>query len=232
MYRVNRIALSFSGTEDVALVDMVIRLRPDTRVFTLDTGRLFPETCEYIERVRNHYNLALEIYTPDHRAVEKLVGEKGYFSFYRDGHTECCGVRKVEPLQRALKTVDAWITGQRRDQSPGTRFSLPPVEIDPTFQGVSGTLLKFNPLTLWTSAQVFRYLDERRIPVHPFHHDLINAGGDYRLLRRPAYVSLGCQPCTTVLLPGEHERNARWRWEELDKKECGLHAGNPAVSSV
>jgi phosphoadenosine phosphosulfate reductase len=225
-YPRDRIALSFSGAEDVALVDMAVRLRPDLRVFTLDTGRLPPETYEFLDRVRSHYGIPIEVYTPDTGAVQRLVSDKGFFSFYRDGHEECCGLRKVEPLRRALRTVDAWITGQRRDQSPGTRSGIPVVQIDPTFQDIRPDLVKFNPLALWSSAQVFAYLIDHRVPVNPLHQPLVNAGGDYRRLVAPAYVSLGCQPCTTLLLPGEHERAARWRWEALTKKECGLHLGN------
>lgn len=220
------IAISFSGAEDIALVDMASRLRSDVRVFTLDTGRLFPETYAFFEAARAHYGLAIEVYCPDTQAVETLVQTKGFFSFFRDGHGECCQIRKVEPLRRALASVSAWITGQRRDQSPDTRTEIPVVQIDPTFQGDAGPLVKFNPLASWTSAEVFGYLTRHKTPLHPLHQRLVQNGGDYRTLTAPCYVSLGCQPCTSLLNPGEHERAARWRWEASDKKECGLHLRN------
>src|SRR6516225_828374 len=115
------IAVSFSGAEDEVLIDMAVKLKERIRVFTLDTGRLHAETYQFLERVRERYQLDLELLFPRPDAVECLVREKGFFSFYRDGHTECCRIRKVEPLQRALARLEAWVTGQRRDQSPGTR---------------------------------------------------------------------------------------------------------------
>lgn len=225
-YDRGHIAISFSGAEDVVLIDMAIRIDPHVRVFTLDTGRLHTETYEFLERVREHYRIPIEIYFPQVEAVQQFVAQKGLFSFYRDGHKECCDIRKVEPLKRALRTVDAWVTGQRQDQSPGTRAQVPVIQVDPTFRSEQGTLIKFNPLAQWTSCQVFDYIRTHRVPVNELHRSLVNVGGDYRALAVPAYVSIGCQPCTTVLLPGEHERAARWRWEESTKKECGLHAGN------
>src|SRR6516164_2150464 len=115
------IAISFSGAEDVVLIDMAAKLGKRVRVFTLDTGRLHAETYQFLEQVRERYEMDLEVLFPRPEAVERLVREKGLFSFYRDGHTECCRIRKVEPLQRALASLEAWVTGQRRDQSPGTR---------------------------------------------------------------------------------------------------------------
>ena len=122
------LAISFSGAEDVVLVDMAAKVGGTFRVFSLDTGRLHAETYQFLDKVRAHYGIPVEVFFPQPEAVEKLVREKGLFSFYRDGHKECCGVRKVEPLVRALKPLKAWITGQRRDQSPGTRAEVP-VEI-------------------------------------------------------------------------------------------------------
>ncbi|TAN46392.1 MAG: phosphoadenosine phosphosulfate reductase, partial [Candidatus Methanoperedens sp.] len=112
------IAISFSGAEDVVLIDMAKRTGTNFRVFSLDTGRLHPETYQFIEEVRKVYNINIEVFFANRDATEKLVKEKGLFSFYKDGHKECCDVRKVDPLKRALSTVDAWITGQRKDQSP------------------------------------------------------------------------------------------------------------------
>lgn len=206
-----RIAISFSGAEDVALVDMAVRIDPGVKVFTLDTGRLHPETYRFIERVREHYQLRLEIMTPDSLALSRLVNEKGLFSFYRDGHQECCGIRKVEPLRRQLAALDAWITGQRRDQSP-TRAVLHEVEIDQAFSTPDKTLYKFNPLAGWSRTQVWDYISAFEVP--------------YNELHLKGYLSIGCEPCTRPVLPSQHEREGRWWWEDAVKKECGLHAGN------
>ncbi len=204
------IAISFSGAEDVVLIDMAKKIGKPFRVFTLDTGRLHPETYQFIEEVRNTYNINIEVFFANRDATEKLVKEKGLFSFYKDGHKECCDVRKVDPLKRALNTVDAWITGQRKDQSPGTRAAVPVIQKDPTFG--TGNLIKFNPLANWTSKQVWDYIRENNVP--------------YNKLHDRGYVSIGCEPCTKPILPGQHEREGRWWWEDATKKECGLHAGN------
>jgi phosphoadenosine phosphosulfate reductase len=210
----DRIALSFSGAEDVALVDMAVRIDPEVQVFSLDTARLHPETYRFLEQVRNHYKLNLELLVPDPLAVEKLVREKGLFSFYKDGHKECCGIRKVLPLRRRLATLDAWITGQRRDQSPGTRAAVPVIENDAAFSTEQHPIVKFNPLSNWTSAQVWQYIRENGVPQNELHSR--------------GYISIGCEPCTRPVLPNEHERAGRWWWEEETIKECGLHSGNVA----
>ena len=211
-----RLAISFSGAEDVALIDMAAKIGGEFRVFTLDTGRLHVETYQFIEKVREHYGINIEAFFPQPEAVEKLVREKGLFSFYRDGHKECCGIRKVEPLRRALATLDAWVTGQRRDQSPGTRAQVPVIQADPTFQSNGHPLIKFNPLANWTSKQVWDYIRENNVPFNPLHER--------------GFVSIGCEPCTRAILPGQHEREGRWWWEEETQKECGLHAGNTQAS--
>lgn len=208
----DRIAVSFSGAEDVVLIDMAVKIRPDVDIFTLDTGRLHPETYEFIEKVRQHYGIRIDIRTPEQQALQDFVNEKGLFSFYEDGHQECCGVRKIAPLKAKLATLDAWITGQRRDQSPGTRADVPLVEQDTAFSGVSGPLTKFNPLALWSSAQVWEYIRVFDVP--------------YNSLHERGFVSIGCQPCTRPVLPNQHEREGRWWWEGAGHKECGLHAGN------
>jgi phosphoadenosine phosphosulfate reductase len=195
----------------VALVDMAARIKPGLQVITLDTGRLHPETYRFIEEVREKYPIALDILSPDPARLEPLVREKGLFSFYRDGHTECCGIRKVEPLRRRLATLQAWITGQRRDQNP-TRQDLAEVERDAAFSTPEHPLIKFNPLINWTSAQVWDYIEAYQVPVNELH--------------RRGYVSIGCEPCTRAILPHQHERAGRWWWENSAKKECGLHAGN------
>ena len=127
------IGISFSGAEDVVLIDMAVKLGAPFTVFSLDTGRLHPETYQFIEKVRTHYGITIETVLPQADAVQQLVKTKGLFSFYQDGHTECCGIRKVEPLTRALAPLSAWITGQRKDQSPGTRAEVPVVQLDRTF---------------------------------------------------------------------------------------------------
>ena len=157
----SNIAISFSGAEDVVLIDMAKRTGKDFRVFSLDTGRLHPETYQFIEEVRTKYNVNIEIFFAIRDATEKLVKEKGLFSFYNDGHKECCDVRKVDPLKRALNTVDAWITGQRKDQSPGTRSAVPVIQKDPTFG--TGNLIKFNPIANWSSKQVWDYIRENDV---------------------------------------------------------------------
>ncbi|MDN5309711.1 MAG: phosphoadenosine phosphosulfate reductase [Methanolobus sp.] len=204
------ITIAFSGAEDVVLVDMASRIREDVSVFSIDTGRLHPETYRFFDVVREHYKIPLETFFADREKTEELVLRKGMFSFYKDGHGECCSVRKVGPLRRSLSTRDAWITGQRKDQSPNTRAEIPVMELDPVFG--NGTLVKFNPLANWSSRQVWDYIMDKEVP--------------YNELHAKGYVSIGCEPCTRPVLPGQHEREGRWWWEESTKKECGLHSGN------
>lgn len=206
------VALSFSGAEDVVLIDMAVKIGQPFRVFTLDTGRLHPETYRFIDRVQHHFDLEIQTFFPQAAAVERLVSAKGLFSFYKDGHKECCGIRKVEPLMRALTPHRAWVTGQRQDQSPGTRAEVPVVQIDRTFGTADRPLVKFNPLSRWTSQQVWAYLRDYDVP--------------YSELHDRGFISIGCEPCTRPTNPGQHERAGRWWWEEETKKECGLHAGN------
>lgn len=213
----DNIAISFSGAEDVVLIDMAVRIRPDVKVFSLDTARLHAETYRFIEQVRQHYNIELEVMFPDAAEIEDLVRKKGLYSFYRDGHQECCGIRKVMPLKRKLATLDAWITGQRKDQSPGTRVSVPVIQNDKAFGNPDHPLVKFNPLSNWSSAQVWDYIRSNDVPFNELH----NKG----------YVSIGCEPCTRPILPGQHEREGRWWWEEATMKECGLHSSNIKSSS-
>ena len=214
--RCNRLTISFSGAEDVVLVDLAAReaskLGKTFDVFSLDTGRLHPETLEFIQRVREHYDVPIATYSPQADAVETLVREKGLFSFRTDGHQECCGIRKVEPLGRALANVDAYITGQRKDQSPGTRADIPVVQLDSGFDRQDNPLIKFNPLANWTSAQVWQHIMAYNVPYNPLHDH--------------GFKSIGCAPCTRATHPGEHERAGRWWWEEATQKECGLHAIN------
>ncbi|MDD1621936.1 MAG: phosphoadenylyl-sulfate reductase [Methylococcaceae bacterium] len=208
----DNIAISFSGAEDVVLIDMALQIRKDIQVFSLDTGRLHPETYRFIEQVRKHYGIAIELLTPDREVLDAFVKEKGLFSFYEEGHQQCCGIRKVEPLRRKLATLDAWITGQRKDQSLDTRADIPEVQLDTAFSTPDKPLIKFNPLLNWTSAQVWDYIEAYQVPFNELH--------------KHGYISIGCEPCTRPVLPNQHERAGRWWWEDGAKKECGLHAGN------
>ena len=206
------IAISFSGAEDVVLIDLALAIRKDILIFCLDTGRLHPETYRFIEQVRKHYGIDIDILSPNRELLDTFVKDKGLFSFYEDGHSECCGIRKVEPLRRKLATVDAWITGQRKDQSVDTRQDIPEVQQDSAFSTPSHTLIKFNPLLNWSSAQVWDYIEAYQVPFNPLHQQ--------------GFVSIGCEPCTRAILPNQHERVGRWWWEDSTKKECGLHSGN------
>src|SRR3990172_8984174 len=157
------------GAEDVVLIDMAAKVGGKFRIFSLDTARLHPETYQFLDKVRDHYKIPTEVFFPKPEAVEKLVREKGLFSFYRDGHKECCDIRKVEPLRRALSKLNAWVTGQRRDQSPGTRAQVPVIQADPTFSSNGNQLVKFNPLANWSSKQVWSYIRENNVPYNSLH---------------------------------------------------------------
>ena len=176
----DNIAISFSGAEDVVLIDMAVNIRKDIQVFCLDTGRLHPETYRFIEKVRKHYQIDIEILSPDRILLDSLVKKKGLFSFYVDGHQECCGDRKVDSLKRKLTHLDAWITGQRKDQSPDTRQSIPEVQIDTEFAKARHSLIKFNPLLNWNRTQVWDFIHAYQIP--------------YNELHEKGYSSIGCEP--------------------------------------
>jgi len=206
------ITLSFSGAEDVVLIDMASKITNNLQVFSIDTGRLHSETYQFLEQVRRRYNIDLEILFPDSKQVEQLVKEKGFFSFYEDNHKECCGIRKVRPLRRKLATVDAWITGQRKDQSPDTRSNIPVIQLDTAFSTEDHKIVKFNPLANWTSEQVWKYIRHFDVPYNPLHEK--------------GFFSIGCEPCTKAVLPNQHEREGRWWWENSADKECGFHKDN------
>ncbi|MFZ2725451.1 MAG: phosphoadenylyl-sulfate reductase [Methylococcaceae bacterium] len=208
----DNIAISFSGAEDVVLIDLALSIRKDISVFCLDTGRLHPQTYRYIEKVRKHYAIEIELLTPDRDLLDNFVKQKGLFSFYEDGHSECCAIRKVEPLKRKLAQVDAWITGQRKDQSVETRQDIPEVQLDTAFSTETKSLIKFNPLLNWSSAQVWDHIQAYAVPYNELHEQ--------------GFISIGCEPCTRTVLPNQHERAGRWWWEDSTKKECGLHSGN------
>ncbi|WP_243370014.1 phosphoadenylyl-sulfate reductase [Geotalea sp. SG265] len=199
------LACSFS-VEDVVIIDMAKALELPLRVFALDTGRLHEETYEVADALTERYRTKIDWYYPRHEAVEQLLREKGTFSFREslENRHECCHIRKVEPLGRALKGLDGWITGLRREQSM-TRTGLAPIETDTT----NGGIIKVNPLLEWTEEQVWSYAKFRRIPTNRLHSQ--------------GYPSIGCAPCTRPVAPGEHPRAGRWWWENPEHKECGLH---------
>lgn len=206
------IVISFSGAEDIVLIDMASKIKKDFQVFSIDTGRLHPETYQLLDKVREHYQITLEVIFPDSCEVEALVRDKGLFSFYKDGHKECCGIRKVRPLRRQLATLDAWITGQRQDQNPSTRANIPVIQVDSAFSTKEHMLIKFNPLANWSSAQVWQYIRSHNVPFNALH--------------TKGFISIGCEPCTRPVLPNQHEREGRWWWEEAIEKECGFHETN------
>ena len=205
-----KVALASSfGAEDVVLIDMLSRLDPAARVFTLDTLRLHTETYDVIDRLRQRYKLDIETYHPDLQAVDEMVRVNGYNLFYRGmaNRKLCCGIRKVEPLQRALGGLDAWITGLRRDQAD-TRTETDKVEIDE----VHDSMIKLNPLADWSSEEVWAYIHEHNVP--------------YNTLHDHGFPSIGCAPCTRAIAPGEDPRAGRWWWEQDPSgKECGIHIG-------
>ncbi|MGE0638217.1 MAG: phosphoadenylyl-sulfate reductase [Bacteroidia bacterium] len=192
------------GQEDQVLTDLIFKNNLAAEVFTLDTGRLFNETYETFHRTLKRYKKEIKTYFPDKTKTEELLTKKGPFSFYDsvDNRKECCHIRKVEPLQRALKGKEIWITGLRSAQSAG-RENLPLFQWDETYQ-----LIKYNPLTDWSLEQVVEYLHQNNVPYNPLHDK--------------GFASIGCAPCTRAIEPGEDIRAGRWWWED-SKKECGLH---------
>ncbi|MBI4362505.1 MAG: phosphoadenylyl-sulfate reductase [Euryarchaeota archaeon] len=208
-----RVALASSfGAEDVVVIDLMTRQDPRARVFTLDTGRLPQETYDVMDAIRGRYGIPIEVYSPQTGAVEKMVREHGMNLFYQsvEFRKMCCGVRKVEPLNRALAGLDAWMTGLRRDQAV-TRTGVRKVEVD----GDHGGILKINPIADWTSDRVWDHIRKHGIP--------------YNRLHDRGYPSIGCAPCTRAVKPGEDPRAGRWWWEQdPTSKECGLHTSPPA----
>jgi phosphoadenosine phosphosulfate reductase len=205
----DRVALASSfSLEDAVLTDMMAKIRPDVRIFALDTGRLNPETYECAEAIRNKYGIRIDWHFPRHESVEQLERQKGLFSFREnvDNRKECCHIRKVEPLSRALAGLDAWVTGLRREQSV-TRTDLEVLETD----AAHGGIVKINPLVSWSLDDVWEYARLNKIP--------------YNRLYDQGYTSIGCAPCTRAIKPGEDQRAGRWWWESPDHKECGLHIG-------
>lgn len=201
-----RIALSSSlSVEDQALTHMIVLERPDTRIFTLDTGRLFPETYQLIDRTNMTYGIKIEVFFPDYRKVQQMVREEGVNLFYNsvESRHRCCAIRKLEPLRRAFQGLDVWICGLRRAQSV-TRKDMRLVEWD----DMHG-LIKLNPLIDWSEDEVWAYVRKHHVP--------------YNKLHDKGFPSIGCEPCTRAVKPGEDVRSGRWWWESPEKRECGLH---------
>jgi len=193
------------GYEDQVITHMIFSNNLNIPIFTLDTGRLFPETYTVLNETLKKYKKKIDVFYPNTNDVEKLLSEKGPFSFYAStsDRKECCYVRKVEPLKRALKGKTIWITGIRAEQSEN-RTDMKQIEWDDNNQ-----LLKIHPLLHWTMQEVKNYINENQVPYNPLHDK--------------GFVSIGCQPCTRAIKEGEDFRAGRWWWEDVSKKECGLH---------
>ncbi|MCI0440272.1 MAG: phosphoadenylyl-sulfate reductase [Chloroflexi bacterium] len=200
--------------EGMVILDLACRVSQDVRVFTIDTGRLPQETYELIDSVRERYGIEVEVYYPDAQQLSELVTKHGVNPFYRSVSLRmlCCEVRKVNPLNKALAGLDAWVTGLRRSQS-STRASVQKVELDREHGGI----VKVNPLADWTSEQVWEHIRANGVP--------------YNALYDKGYTSIGCAPCTRAIEPGEDERAGRWWWENGVPKECGIHV-SPAWSKA
>lgn len=198
-------ACSFS-VEDLVVIDLLLKIAPQVSIFAIDTGRLHEETYEVAEALLQKYGLHIDWYLPHTESLQQLEREKGLFSFREslENRHECCHIRKVEPLGRALADRAGWITGQRRAQST-TRSTLAGIEVDDAHGGI----IKINPLIDWDDEQVWSYATDQRLPVNRLH--------------RQGYPSIGCAPCTRAVKPGEDTRAGRWWWENPENKECGLH---------
>lgn len=210
-----RMAISAAGGVDgLAIIDMAWRIDPRVRVFTLDTGRLPPETYALFEEVRDRYGIDVEFEFPDRQQVERMMFVSGPNLMYRsvDDRVRCCEIRKVEPLKRKLATLDAWVSGLRRDQWK-TRKNVAKVELDRDHGGI----VKLNPLADWSAEDVWDYVRKNEVP----YHELFDHG----------YTSIGCAPCTRPVQPGEDERAGRWWWEQDTDKECGIHCSVQLLGS-
>ena len=201
------------GLEDQVITHLIFSSQLPIRVFTLDTGRNFQETYSTWARTIDRYQQPIQVYYPRAAAVETLLAEKGPNSFYHsvENRKECCHIRKVEPLGRALKGQQIWITGIRAEQSPN-RLDMHSLEWDAAHQ-----LIKFHPLFDWTFQEVQEYIREHNIPYNPLHDK--------------GFVSIGCAPCTRAVRTGEDFRAGRWWWEDASKKECGLHAHSETTTT-
>lgn len=203
-----RIALSasFGAPEGMILLDMMHRIDPTSRVFVLDTGRLHPATHDLIDHVRDRYDVQVEVVVPDGPELQTMLREKGMNSFYQsvEDRKLCCRIRKVDPMRRFASALDAYVSGLRRDQNLN-RQNTPKVELDVG----NGGLVKLNPLASWSREQVMDYVSDHGVPTNRLH--------------REGFPSVGCEPCTRAVRPGESERSGRWWWEQQGDQECGLH---------
>ncbi|HVZ62075.1 MAG TPA: phosphoadenylyl-sulfate reductase [Candidatus Nitrosotalea sp.] len=205
-----RLAMASSfGAEDVVVIDMMMKIDPKARIFTLDTGRLNQETYDVMDEIRKKYNVNIEVMFPDQNEVEQMVRVNGLNLFYDSvGNRKlCCGIRKVHPLNRILSTLDGWITGLRADQTE-VRSNANKIELDEQHNGI----IKINPIIEWTWDQTWDYIKKNNIP--------------YNKLHDKGFPSIGCEPCTRAIKPGEPLRAGRWWWESDSQKECGLHANH------
>jgi phosphoadenosine phosphosulfate reductase len=193
------------AAEDMVLTDLILRSGLPIEIFTLETGRLHAETLAMADRIKQTYGYGIKLYKPETAAVDAYVRQNGLNAFYDsvDMRKECCRIRKVEPLKRALAGKKAWVTGQRRAQS-ATRAELAVQEHD-----AAHGMAKFNPLADWSEEDVWHYIRSNDVPYNPLHDR--------------GYPSIGCEPCTRAIQPGEDVRAGRWWWENPESKECGLH---------
>lgn len=201
-----RLAFSTSlGAEDQVITQMISLIDPDVYMFTLDTGRMFPQTYDLLDITRQRYKVNIKVYFPDSKDVEQMVNSKGINLFYEsiENRKLCCNIRKIRPLKRALEHVDFWISGLRREQSV-TRENNALVEWDDLNKKI-----KINPLIDWSSEEMWDYIRQNHIP--------------YNILHDQGFPSIGCFPCTRATEPGDDIRAGRWWWENPEMKECGLH---------
>jgi phosphoadenosine phosphosulfate reductase len=203
------LSASFGAPEGMVLLHMMHEIDPSSRVFVIDTGRLPQPTYDLIDRVRDRYDKEIEVIFPKAEDVEQMVRKQGMNLFYEslEKRKQCCHLRKVEPLRRYLKDIDAYVTGLRRDQNV-TRARTPKLEVDRAHGGI----LKLNPIADWDKDRVWQYVRKHEVPTNRLH----GAG----------YPSVGCDPCTRAIVAGEDERTGRWWWENPETKECGLHPGD------
>jgi len=199
------LASSFQA-QGMVLIDMLMKIDNNARIFTVDTGRLNQETYDVLDEVRSKYNNKIEVLFPDRKQVEDMVRENGMNLFYKgvENRLMCCQIRKTNPLNNFLKSVDGWITSIRRDQTT-TRAEAQKFELDT----LHGGILKVNPIVDWTEDMVWDYINKNKVP--------------YNKLHDMGYPSIGCEPCTKAVKEGEDPRSGRWWWESDSAKECGIH---------
>lgn len=208
------LSCSFGAPEGMALIDMMHRIDPRSRVFVLDTGRLPQATYDLIDRVRDRYDKEVEVLLPDAGAVQAMVRAKGVNLFYEsiESRQLCCRLRKVEPLKAHLAGLDAWVSGLRRDQGI-TRSDTPKLEVD----FIHGGIVKVNPLADWSREDVVGYVQAHNVPTNRLHAE--------------GYPSVGCEPCSRAIRPGEDARAGRWWWEQPETRECGIHVAEEEQGS-